>query len=722
MKKVLSYFVFTALALLAVFMGCKKEVPELIEQIESVYIVDISEETDWDFMIAAKDGSMVLFNVDENTEIPTQLVFKKNKNSDEGLSVFFNEKGFPETVVVGNHILFLGNFRDNLFDLALINPDKSIEYFYDIDAQIDWDQLYILDNSIVTRLSFKDFRKSIKDLGKVLTVVTCIAIPITGVAGVAACTSLALDVVAEVVDVPALSDIAGGVATAIGCATSMGITCILGAVESATDVIHYGNEYVEALFPQINEANGVINGGGYTPSPNLSVSTISLILKAAGESKTFNISTGQAWTITGAPSWATVSATSGTGNTTITVTAEENKTTSKRKAELIITVTGATPVKVTISQDEADGGGDIVWPTYLFFTADGETKTFTITTGGEWNITGVPSWATISATSGTGNTTITIIAEENKSTSIRNEELIITVSGATPVIVTLIQAVYGATTSLSISRKNLIFSANDRFPGTFTITTGKAWNITGAPSWATVSETSGTGNTTITVIAEENKSTSIRKAELIITESGSMPDKVTLIQAAAGDMTYSDLVDPKYLSFSAKGETKGITMSTNRRAWTITGAPSWATVSETSGTGTDIINSIKVTASENTTTTLRTAELIIIIAGFTPYKVNLYQEAATFVDPNSFSLSEENGIASSRAGGQVSITVNAPSGMRWTTSIGSTGVGWLFVLPASGTGSSPVDIIILPNNGGSRAATITFSASGSSKTLTVIQQ
>jgi len=222
--------------------------------------VDISEETDWDFLIAADDGSSILFNIDENSEKPTQLFFRPDKDSEIGISIFFDDNGLPKTAVIGDYILVFGNFRNTLFDFALIHPDKSIDYFYDIDAKINWDDLWTSDVSI---LFLSDaLRGFYKGISKVATVVTCGAgwfIPGGQISAAIACSSLILSEVANLVG-PGLSDVVDGIGTVLGCIASfMDPACVIGAVAIATDGIHYSTEFLNSLFQVVDEASGEIN-------------------------------------------------------------------------------------------------------------------------------------------------------------------------------------------------------------------------------------------------------------------------------------------------------------------------------------------------------------------------------------------------------------------------------------------------------------------------------
>lgn len=79
--------------------------------------------------------------------------------------------------------------------------------------------------------------------------------------------------------------------------------------------------------------------------PPLNVSTnILTIAQPANSTQTFDITTTGAWTLSSNQSWLTPSSTSGTGNATITLTAQANPTYDNRKAN--VTIVGSSTTKI----------------------------------------------------------------------------------------------------------------------------------------------------------------------------------------------------------------------------------------------------------------------------------------------------------------------------------------------------------------------------------------
>ena len=240
-----------------------------------LYVMDISEEeTEWDFMMIAYDGSIVLLKIDDyNTNVVTELYVKPDKNSDDGFSIFFNENGFPETAVVGDYIICFGNFRDNLFDFALIHPNNSIQYFYDIETDIEWDEFF--EETGISRMFIKKiFNKAVKAVVKVATavvdntfkVLSCGLDVVTfNPLMVATCGSAIISVVDDIVGLPTVitdfGDFLGAYATAISCTTGQVAGCILGIADIAQNGSDENNTYKEEKSQLINQADGVLNRG-----------------------------------------------------------------------------------------------------------------------------------------------------------------------------------------------------------------------------------------------------------------------------------------------------------------------------------------------------------------------------------------------------------------------------------------------------------------------------
>ena len=107
----------------------------------------------------------------------------------------------------------------------------------------------------------------------------------------------------------------------------------------------------------------------------LSVSPASMTFTAKSESKTFTVTSYTDWTMTSDAAWVKLSATDGSGNAQVTVTAEENTATKQRIATITLkTKDGKTTATVKLSQNGAD----------IIFRIDGDNREYKVEAeGGE---------------------------------------------------------------------------------------------------------------------------------------------------------------------------------------------------------------------------------------------------------------------------------------------------------------------------------------------------
>ena len=107
----------------------------------------------------------------------------------------------------------------------------------------------------------------------------------------------------------------------------------------------------------------------------LSVSPASMTFTAKSESKTFTVTSNTDWTMTSDAAWVKLSATDGSGNAQVTVTAEENTATKQRITTITLkTKDGKTTATVKLSQNGAD----------IIFRIDGDNREYKVEAeGGE---------------------------------------------------------------------------------------------------------------------------------------------------------------------------------------------------------------------------------------------------------------------------------------------------------------------------------------------------
>lgn len=102
------------------------------------------------------------------------------------------------------------------------------------------------------------------------------------------------------------------------------------------------------------------------------------------------------------------------------------------------------------------------------------------------------------------------------------------------------QVSFEVTKTLSVSPTEVTLGSASNSKESIKVTSNTSWEITGNPSWLSLSTKSGTGNATITLTATANISSSNRTATLIISDtSGEKSVSVSVIQKGA---TISDVI------------------------------------------------------------------------------------------------------------------------------------------------------------------------------------
>lgn len=123
MKKIL----FIVSIILFALISCEKD-SELPTYDGEVYALDISKDTEFDFMVFIDNGSHIFYNIDNTTGIPTKAFLHI-----DGIDYLINydKEGYPATLTNGEDIYVIRNLRNNMVDFALIEKDNTVKYFFD---------------------------------------------------------------------------------------------------------------------------------------------------------------------------------------------------------------------------------------------------------------------------------------------------------------------------------------------------------------------------------------------------------------------------------------------------------------------------------------------------------------------------------------------------------------------------------------------------------------
>ena len=191
-----------------------------------------------------------------------------------------------------------------------------------------------------------------------------------------------------------------------------------------------------------------------------------------------------------------------------------------------------------------------------------------------------------------------------------------------------VRPVYGKTNeeaTLSISPTTLTLGSKKNSTGTVNISSNVGWEITGVPSWATFSKTSGNGNAEITITSNENYEGAYDRDKVSITIKTTTGDKNATLQLSQKGigMNFSVSGTPVSLDSEA-GSTSTFTVNTNID-FTISTDADWLEFSPQRGNTTTTVTVKAKTA--NPSTTERIGKIYVSNMLFGAYLVEVKQAA-----------------------------------------------------------------------------------------------
>ncbi|HTX87893.1 MAG TPA: BACON domain-containing carbohydrate-binding protein [Bacteroidales bacterium] len=287
--------------------------------------------------------------------------------------------------------------------------------------------------------------------------------------------------------------------------------------------------YYDPANPGNNRLKAATYGRGLWQSDMmgaLSVFPSNQDVPAAAGSVDFTVTAIGNWSTSSNASWCTVTP-SGYGNGTITANYEENTDLNPRMATITVNGQNVSPVVVTVTQAGAAPTLNVQPPNQDVPYNAGSTS-FSVTSNTSWAVLSNSSWCTVTP-SGSGNGTIQANYEENTNITQRIDTITVTVSGLTPVKVTVTQS--GAEPTLAVVPPNQDVTA-DAGTTDFTVTSNTDWTVISDAPWCTPTP-AGTGNGTIQADYETNPDYTQRIATLTVTVSGISPQTVTVTQDAS---------------------------------------------------------------------------------------------------------------------------------------------------------------------------------------------
>lgn len=359
-----------------------------------------------------------------------------------------------------------------------------------------------------------------------------------------------------------------------------------------------------------------VTQAGATPTLTVTPPNQNVPATPAGTTN-FTVTSNADWTVVSDQTWCTVTP-SGTGNGTIVATYAVNPNATSRIANITTTVSGLSPVVVTVTQAAATPTLTVTPPNQNVPNTPAGSTTFTVTSNTSWNVASNAGWCTVSPGSSSGNGTITATYTENTDTNNRVAIITVTASGLSPVTVTVTQAASPHTLSVVPSNQNV--PASPAGSTLFDVTSNSNWSVVSDQTWCTVNS-SGSGNGTITANYTINTSSSSRVANITVTVSGISPVVVTVTQS--GTSPTLSVTPPNQNVGYLPGSTNFSVLSNS--AWTAASDSAWLTVTS-SGSGNGTINANFM---QNPYYITRVATVTVTVAGISPVQVTVTQAPST---------------------------------------------------------------------------------------------
>ena len=228
------------------------------------------------------------------------------------------------------------------------------------------------------------------------------------------------------------------------------------------------------------------------PDPHyLEVTPTTVELDKDGGAAVVSINCDEDWTASVQANWVTLSATLGTGNGTITLTAEPNPISEMRVTALTV-ISGSLSQNVTIRQAAGEVPVTItVSPDTLTMAYSGGFANFSITANSDWTLTTFDSWITLTTTSGTGNANLNVAVDQNNTAEQRVG--VVNIMHNFSVMERLIVVQEGRPVVLETDVTEILANGEG---GSYNVmvTANQTWNIVTNVDWLSCTPSSGNGN------------------------------------------------------------------------------------------------------------------------------------------------------------------------------------------------------------------------------------
>ena len=263
---------------------------------------------------------------------------------------------------------------------------------------------------------------------------------------------------------------------------------------------------------------------------SLTLSESSLTFESEGGDRTLTLTANEAWSVTSADAWCTVSPSKGEGDASLTVHVPAFEEKTFRKTTLTFTAQ-----ELTRTVEVLQKGVDVfeIAPTEIQVGEDGGDFQISVVSTREYTVSTIPSWVRQTSAS---DDILTFHAEANNSTAVRTGVIVFTNDRNTNVSATVKQD--GMTPKLEISPEEVFFDG-DGGDLPVSVSSNLGWTAVSDQPWCKVSPESGTGNKDILIQTTANTVAAPRTATVTVTTTeGGLSRTIRVSQSGDEALTF----------------------------------------------------------------------------------------------------------------------------------------------------------------------------------------
>ena len=297
-----------------------------------------------------------------------------------------------------------------------------------------------------------------------------------------------------------------------------------------------------------------------------------------GVQNVFVLSNGS-WTVGSDADWFTLGTTSGNGNADVEVTVDENESMEARLGFATFLSETGESIELIIKQDAAPDPHHLeVSPEILSFDQNGGSADIAISCDVDWTASLEEAWATLSATSGTGDGTITVTVAPNTVNEIKHA-IVTVVSGSLLRRVVITQAAGEEPVAISISPDTLFVSASGGLQH-ISITANSSWRLVSSDEeWISFLTSTGTGDAELDIIVDLNESPEGRMGTVSIYHNITLMGNVVVVQEGRPNILEADVTE---INARPEGGTYTVHITANQ-SWNIETTADWVVCEPSSG-------------------------------------------------------------------------------------------------------------------------------------------